>query len=85
MGSFSIWHALFVFVSLLLYLVPTVRIIKRAGFSPYWAALCFIPLVNYVALWVFAYSDWPALSNNSDEPEPFHPSRIREDDKSDLP
>jgi len=29
------------------------------GFSPLWAIVMFIPLVNLVALWILAFTEWP--------------------------
>lgn len=37
------------------------RVIARAGYSPWWALLGVVPVVNVVMLWVFAFSKWPAL------------------------
>ena len=37
------------------------RVLRRAGFSPWWALLVLVPLVNLVALWVFAYMRWPSI------------------------
>jgi hypothetical protein len=37
------------------------RVVRRAGFSPWWVLLALVPLVNLVVLWVFAYTRWPAL------------------------
>ncbi len=37
------------------------RVVKRAGYSAWWALLVLFPLVNLVALWVFAYMRWPAI------------------------
>jgi hypothetical protein len=41
--------------------VPAWRIISRTGHSGLWCLLMFIPLVNIVALWIFAFVDWPAI------------------------
>jgi hypothetical protein len=66
MGSFSIWHwgvlmpNLLVF--LLVFFVPLIFIVKKAGYSPWWALLGLIPIVNVFALWVFAFSKWPVES-----------------------
>jgi hypothetical protein len=60
MGSFSIWH----WIILLLLLLPLwffSRAVRKAGFSPLWAWLGIIPIVNIIMLWVFAYAKWPAL------------------------
>lgn len=35
------------------------RIISKAGYAGAWALLLFVPLVNLIALFVFAFSDWP--------------------------
>jgi hypothetical protein len=40
---------------------PYSRIFGKAGFSGAFSILMVVPLVNLIALWVFAYSDWPAL------------------------
>jgi hypothetical protein len=38
------------------------RAIAKAGFSPWWALIALVPVVNVVMLWVFAFARWPALS-----------------------
>ena len=35
------------------------RVVKRAGFSPWWALMLVVPLINVISLWVFAFSRWP--------------------------
>ena len=45
----------------LLFLWPLMVILNKAGYSRLWVLLAFVPLVNYIALWIFAFSDWPAL------------------------
>jgi hypothetical protein len=37
-------------------------VLKKAGFSRWWACLLLLPVVNLVAIWVFAFIRWPALS-----------------------
>jgi hypothetical protein len=44
---------------------PVWRIIKRTGHSGWWSLLMFIPLVNFVALWIFAFVSWPAVDRKS--------------------
>ena len=39
--------------------VPAQKLLRRAGYSPWLAILAVIPVVNLVALWVFAYAHWP--------------------------
>lgn len=44
---------------LLILLPPIVKIIRKAGYSGWWVLLWFVPIVNLIALWVFAFSKWP--------------------------
>lgn len=32
----------------------------KAGFSRWWSILMVLPLINVIAIWVFAFIDWPA-------------------------
>lgn len=59
MGSFSIWHWLCLLIFLAIYIVPLWRIVSKAGFSGAWSLLTFVPLINVVMLWVFAFARWP--------------------------
>ena len=57
MGDISLLHWLIGLIILLVYLLPIIKILHKAGYSGWW----FIPLVNIIFLWVFAYADWPSL------------------------
>ncbi|WP_084152616.1 hypothetical protein [Burkholderia sp. A1] len=64
MTTFSSWApaaliALLVFYALFLY--PYVRILRRTGHSGWWVLLLLIPGVNLAAIWIFAFSEWPAF------------------------
>ena len=59
MGSFSIGHWLAIVLVLILPAWLFSRVIAKAGFSPWWALLGAIPVANLVALWVFAFANWP--------------------------
>jgi len=60
MGSLSIWHWLIVFpIVLALYLVPAARILKKAGYSGWLSLILFVPLLNLIMYWVFAFVTWP--------------------------
>jgi uncharacterized membrane protein YhaH (DUF805 family) len=50
-----------VIVILVVYLVPIIKILNKAGYSGWWCLLFFVPLVNLIMLWVFAFADWPNL------------------------
>jgi len=55
--SFGFWFAFLFWIIILL--IPIFRILKRTGHSPVWSLLFVIPLVNVLALWVFAFKRWP--------------------------
>lgn len=38
-----------------------VRIARRAGYSGWWSLTMFVPIVNIVVVWLFAFADWPTL------------------------
>lgn len=63
MGSFSIWHWIIVFLMFfafpIAYIIPAWKIVKKAGYSGLWSLLGFVPVLNVVMLWVFAFSSWP--------------------------
>ncbi len=46
--------------------VPAAIILGKAGYSKLWVLLAFIPLVNVIGLWIFAFAKWPML-NRTDE------------------
>ena len=43
----------------LLVAIPAGLILKRIGFSAWWALLCFVPIVALPALWLTAFVIWP--------------------------
>jgi hypothetical protein len=63
MGSLSIWHWIIVILVLVLCGVPAAKIPGSAGYSK-WLTIAF-PLLNIIALWLFAFSRWPALDRPS--------------------
>jgi uncharacterized membrane protein YhaH (DUF805 family) len=48
-------------VALVLAGVPVASILHRAGRSRWWMLIAFIPLLNLIGLWVFAFTRWPAV------------------------
>ncbi|MFY4708477.1 hypothetical protein [Burkholderia glumae] len=44
-----------------LFLYPYIRILRRTGHSGWWVLALLIPGVNLVAIWIFAFVEWPAL------------------------
>ncbi len=67
MGSLSILHWLIVIVILVVYLVPIVKILQKAGYSGWWCLILFVPLVNIIMIYVFAFANWPALRGTGPE------------------
>jgi hypothetical protein len=65
MGSLSIWHWSIVLVVLATWIVPPIKILNKAGYSGWWVLLGFVPLGNVIALWIFAFADWPALGKKA--------------------
>jgi hypothetical protein len=53
MGS---WPLLF---ALVLVVPPVWKILSRVGYSGWWSLLALIPIVNLIALWMFAFGQWP--------------------------
>jgi hypothetical protein len=45
----------------LLLIIPFWQLFSKAGYSGWWSLLMVVPLVNFVALYVLAFSSWPAL------------------------
>jgi energy-coupling factor transporter transmembrane protein EcfT len=39
--------------------IPTGIILKRLGYSEWWALLVFVPGGVLIGLWVLAYANWP--------------------------
>ncbi len=59
MMAFGPLHWLFFIAVVAAVVYPIGRILSRIGFSPLWSLVVFVPLVNLLALWVLATSDWP--------------------------
>jgi uncharacterized membrane protein YhaH (DUF805 family) len=60
-AAFSIAHLFIGLIVLFILLFPLIKILQKAGYSGWWVLLWFVPIGNVVALWIFAFADWPAL------------------------
>jgi uncharacterized membrane protein YhaH (DUF805 family) len=49
-------------------LSPIIKILRRTGYSEWWALLLYVPLINIVGLWLFAYGRWPKAGGSSSRP-----------------
>jgi uncharacterized membrane protein YhaH (DUF805 family) len=61
MGAISGFHWLIVIVFTLVWLIPAIKILQKAGYSGWWCLLLFVPIVNIVMYWIFAFARWPNL------------------------
>jgi hypothetical protein len=61
MGAISVWHWLVVIVVTVVWLVPVIKILNKAGYSGWWCLVLFVPVVNIVFYWIFAFARWPNL------------------------
>ncbi len=54
---------LFMLAGILLVILPILFLFApvaiKAGFSGWWAILLFVPFLNVVIIWLFAFIDWP--------------------------
>jgi quinol-cytochrome oxidoreductase complex cytochrome b subunit len=57
----SLWQWAALIVVSAASIMPAARILRRAVRSPWFAIFFVIPFMNLIALWVFAYSSWPAV------------------------
>jgi uncharacterized membrane protein YhaH (DUF805 family) len=58
---FDIYTVIAIAISIAIFLPPSARIVRRAGYSGWWALLMIVPGVNVIALWALAFIRWPAL------------------------
>ena len=65
----SIRWGIFIILSFLV-LSPTIKILRRTGYSEWWALLLYVPIFNIVALWLFAYGRWPKAGGSSSRKGP---------------
>jgi hypothetical protein len=62
MGEFHPFHWFVVFGFLACIAIPVGNILKRTGHKPVWCVFCFLPVVSFALLWVFAFKPWPTDS-----------------------
>lgn len=54
MGGWGITHWVMMVALLALIIYPVGLILRRLGYSPLWAGLVFVPVVNLIGLWIVA-------------------------------
>lgn len=59
MGTYSAWHWVIVLIVGFVWIFPTWKILRRMGFTGWWALLSIVPGLNLVLLWVVSLVKWP--------------------------
>ena len=57
--TYSPFHWFVGLVGFLIFVIPAVKILQKAGFSGWWVIASLIPFVNVIMFWVFAFARWP--------------------------
>lgn len=72
----------FVLIGVIVVIIPYWMIWKKAGFSPWFSLLMFVPLANIIMLYVLAFSEWkvvpvaPAVTGYPYPPPPIPPPQV---------
>jgi hypothetical protein len=59
MVTLTVLRLIFFPLAAVLVVIPTWRIVRKAGYHGALSLLGLIPIVNIVLLWVFAFVKWP--------------------------
>ncbi len=51
---------LILLIIVIIALIIFALIVKKAGYSGWWALMILIPVINLAMIWVFAFAEWPA-------------------------
>jgi hypothetical protein len=65
---------IFILIGIVILIIPYWMIFKKAGFSPWLSILMFVPLVNFIMLYVLAFSEWKVVPVA--QTAPYIPPRI---------
>ena len=61
MDGVSVFHLIVIVLVWLIVFFPVIKILQKAGYSGWWILIWFVPGVNIIFLWLFAFADWPNL------------------------
>jgi uncharacterized membrane protein YhaH (DUF805 family) len=68
LGHVSPWQGIGGLILFVLFIWSTVRVLHKAGYSGWWVLIGFVPVVNLVMLYIFAFAaDWPNLNGQRRE------------------
>lgn len=74
-----VFMPIFMLVFAVIMIIPYWFIWKKAGFSPWFSLLMFVPMLNFVMLYVLAFSEWkvvPVAPATPTFPYPYPPSSV---------
>ncbi|ABB10877.1 hypothetical protein Bcep18194_B0763 [Burkholderia lata] len=63
MEHFTAWQLVVSIVLVAVVIYPYVRIVRRTGHSGWWILTMFVPVLNFIMLWVFAFARWPTVDD----------------------
>lgn len=63
MEHFNAGQMLVALVLVAIVVYPYVRIVRRTGHSGWWILTMFVPVLNFIMLWVFAFARRPATDD----------------------
>jgi len=66
MGLIALGRIILIVTASVALIVPPVgNILRRAGYSKWWALVAIVAPLNIIALWLFAYADWRSAQRGS--------------------
>jgi hypothetical protein len=57
--SYSATYVALASLVFILVLIPVGKLLRRTGHNPGWCLLALFPVLNLIALWLFAFKPWP--------------------------
>jgi hypothetical protein len=64
MNSLGFSELTLVLIVGVLTVLPFWKILSKAGYHPAWSLVVFIPILNVIVLYIFAFAKWPNLNQS---------------------
>ena len=61
----SIWQIIILLVVIAIPFILFTPILRKSGFSAWWSLCFFIPVINVMLVWVFAFIEWPVQKEHN--------------------